>query len=61
MMRGLSYLVYLAIAVALTPLGAVAQPIDQKDVMKQCNAQAKEQALRGDSRKTFMSTCLSNH
>lgn len=30
----------------------------QKDKMKTCNAQAKEQKLKGDARKSFMSTCL---
>jgi psiF repeat len=32
----------------------------QQDKMKTCNAQAKTQSLSGDSRKSFMSTCLSN-
>jgi hypothetical protein len=31
----------------------------QQDKMKDCNAQAKTQSLSGDSRKTFMKTCLS--
>ncbi|HKO88746.1 MAG TPA: PsiF family protein [Burkholderiales bacterium] len=26
--------------------------------MKACNAEAKEKQLKGDARKTFMSTCL---
>ena len=32
----------------------------QQDKMSTCNAQAKEQNLSGDARKTFMKTCLSN-
>jgi hypothetical protein len=32
----------------------------QQDKMKTCNAQAKEQTLSGDARKSFMKTCLSN-
>ena len=30
----------------------------QQQKMKDCNASAKTQALAGDARKTFMSTCL---
>ncbi|HEY3786901.1 MAG TPA: PsiF family protein [Steroidobacteraceae bacterium] len=32
----------------------------QQDRMKDCNVQAKTQALSGDARKSFMKTCLSN-
>jgi psiF repeat-containing protein len=32
----------------------------QQDKMKACNAQAKDQSLSGDARKSFMKTCLSN-
>jgi len=32
----------------------------QQEKMKACNAQAKEQSLSGDARKSFMKTCLSN-
>lgn len=31
----------------------------QQEKMKNCNAQAKAQAMAGDARKTFMKTCLS--
>jgi len=31
----------------------------QQDKMKTCNLQAQEQSLSGDSRKSFMKTCLS--
>ena len=30
----------------------------QKEKMKACNADAKSQGLKGDARKTFMSSCL---
>lgn len=42
-----------AAAPAATPAKA-----DQKEKMKACNATAKEKALKGDDRKTFMKTCL---
>ena len=32
----------------------------QQGKMSSCNAQAKEQTLSGDARKTFMKTCLSS-
>lgn len=32
---------------------------EQKAKMKNCNAEAKAKALKGDERKTFMSSCLS--
>lgn len=32
----------------------------QQSKMKDCNAQAKTQSLSGDSRKSFMKTCLSH-
>ncbi len=32
----------------------------QQGKMSTCNAQAKEQTLSGDARKTFMKTCLSS-
>ncbi len=41
---------------ALAPAQAWANP--QHERMKRCNAEAKEQALKGDARKAFMSTCL---
>ncbi len=30
----------------------------QQQKMKDCNAQAAQKTLKGDERKTFMSTCL---
>ncbi len=41
---------------ALTPAQAWANP--QHERMKRCNAEAREQALKGEERKAFMSTCL---
>ncbi len=35
-----------------------AAPVKQQDKMKNCNAEAKTKALKGDERKTFMSACL---
>jgi hypothetical protein len=32
----------------------------QQEKMKSCNAEAAKQALKGDDRKKFMSSCLSN-
>jgi hypothetical protein len=49
--------------VIMLALGAAAlgaQASSQTDKMKDCNAQAKTQALAGDARKSFMKTCLSN-
>ncbi|MDP2870807.1 PsiF family protein [Methyloversatilis sp.] len=37
---------------------AVAGP--QQEKMKACNAEAKEKALKGDERRSFMSGCLSS-
>ena len=34
--------------------------VTQQTKMKTCNADAKTQALKGDARKSFMKTCLSN-
>lgn len=53
----------IALAVALCwSFGAVAaedaKPTTQQEKMKTCNAQAKEQKLKGDERKAFMSNCL---
>ena len=33
----------------------------QYEKMRQCNASAKEKALRGDPRKAFMKECLAKH
>ena len=45
-------------APAATP-AAAAKPASQKEKMKSCNAEAKEKGLKGDDRKSFMSSCLS--
>ena len=41
---------------ALTPAQAWANP--QHERMRRCDAEAKEQTLKGEERKAFMSTCL---
>ena len=35
-----------------------AQSTPQQEKMKSCNAEAKEKALKGDERKSFMKDCL---
>lgn len=40
----------------LSPADAWANP--QHERMKRCNQEAREQSLKGDARKQFMSTCL---
>ena len=40
-------------------LSAPALATPQTDKMKSCNATAKEQSLKGDARRDFMSQCLS--
>ncbi|HRP65288.1 MAG TPA: PsiF family protein, partial [Thauera sp.] len=40
----------------LAPAEAMANP--QHERMRRCNAEAKEQQLKGDERKAFMSGCL---
>lgn len=44
------------VLMALTPAQAWANP--QHERMRRCNAEAKEQTLKGEERKAFMSTCL---
>ncbi|MCU6669088.1 phosphate starvation-inducible protein PsiF [Enterobacteriaceae bacterium H4N4] len=46
---------------SLAPAGAQdKQPTPQQQRMTTCNQQATAQALKGDSRKTYMSDCLKN-
>jgi hypothetical protein len=52
-------LIVVSAALLLVSLSVHAQN-SQQDKMKACNAQAKEQSLSGDARKSFMKTCLSN-
>ncbi len=54
-MKKLIALVSLGIALAVS---APAFAGAQQDKMKACNADAKEQALKGDERKAFMKNCL---
>ena len=46
------------VLVTLAPAQAWANP--QHERMKRCNAEAREQALKGEERKAFMSDCLKN-
>lgn len=56
-MKGvLSSMALAALMLALSPADAWANP--QHERMRNCNKEAKEQALKGDERKQFMSTCL---
>ena len=36
-------------------------PTTQQQRMKSCNAEAKGKALKGDERRSFMSSCLKGH
>jgi hypothetical protein len=44
----------------LPVLAATPQQEKQQEKMTACNAEAKTKALKGDERKKFMSTCLSD-
>ena len=46
------------LAVALLLSTQVMAANSQQDKMKSCNADATAKALKGDARKSFMSTCL---
>ncbi|GAB4168244.1 MAG: hypothetical protein OHK0026_06960 [Rhodocyclaceae bacterium] len=46
-------------ATAPAAAGAKRAPTAQQQKMADCNAQAKEKALKGDERKAFMKQCLS--
>jgi psiF repeat len=48
-----------AMVLALAMTGAAHADNSQQDKMKTCNAQAGDQNLTGDDRKTFMKSCLS--
>jgi hypothetical protein len=52
-------LIAVAAALLLVSMSVNAQNT-QQDKMKACNAQAKDQSLSGDARKSFMKTCLAN-
>src|SRR3954451_7748176 len=50
--------------IVLAALAGLCLPVlaatQQQEKMKACNADAKTKALKGDERKKFMSTCLSD-
>jgi hypothetical protein len=57
------WLVALGAALAMVATQAVmaeAQPNSQQSKMTTCNADAKTKALKGDERKAFMKSCLSD-
>ncbi len=49
-----------ALALLLAQAPAAQATNSQQDKMKECNAQASAKSLKGDERKTFMSSCLSH-
>ena len=53
---------WIALVAAVLAVGVHAQttegPTPQQQRMKDCNAQASKQKLKGDERKSYMSTCL---
>ena len=52
-------IIALSAALLLVSMSAQADNT-QQDKMKTCNAQAKDQSLSGDARKSFMKSCLSS-
>lgn len=40
---------------------ATRAPTTQQQRMKSCNAEARSKALKGEERKSFMSSCLKGH
>jgi hypothetical protein len=60
-MRRSTYLVALGAALLLTAgQSALATENSQQEKMSSCNADATAKGLKGDDRKAFMKTCLSN-
>jgi len=62
-MKKIASVMLLAIPLSLsltlnTAFAEEKKPTAQQGKMKACNAQAKEQALKGADRKAFMSQCL---
>ena len=50
----------LLLSLSLCLVGGLAQASPQQEKMKTCNADAKTKELKGDERKAFMKSCLSN-
>ncbi len=50
----------LLLSLSLCFVGGLAHATPQQEKMKTCNADAKTKELKGDERKAFMKTCLSN-
>ena len=59
-MRRTTWTVAAGAALAILAGQAVLADNSQQDKMKTCNTEASAKALKGDERKTFMSTCLSH-
>ena len=49
-----------AIAVTFASSSVISAATPQQEKMKTCNADATARSLKGDERKAFMNTCLSN-
>lgn len=58
MLRSVIAVVAIAVMFAVSSGASAATP--QQEKMKTCNADATAKNLKGDERKAFMSTCLSN-
>ena len=48
-------------AFAAGPTAPGKAPTTQQQRMKSCNAEAKSKSLKGDERRSFMSSCLKGH
>lgn len=57
----MKFTILAAVAVSFAALlAAPAHATPQQEKMKTCNAEAKTKELKGDERKAFMKSCLSN-
>jgi hypothetical protein len=55
-----SFTLVIGLAQAASPEAAASKaPTAQQEKMKACNQEAGDKSLKGDERKSFMSTCLS--
>ena len=64
-MKRSSWIVAIGVALAMMASQATfseaTQENSQQEKMKTCNADAKAKALKGDERRAFMKSCLSEH
>ena len=56
----IAVVVSLALGLAFMATGNAAEKTPQQQRMTTCNQQASSKALKGDERKTYMSSCLKN-